>query len=592
MPPLRDTGSPSAGSGRQAGGPDLADDNVSVLLSYGSFDLAVADELAVVLESPGDLAVSHHQLDERTRGTRLAEAIGKHDAVVQIVSHSVLRSVDCMKELVEVTKNAVTRTMFRSRGVPIIIETRDESVDLFASTGPIQLADFWFGQKRLVEDALKERDDEVASAVAEVREDADLFAEIGSHLTKFMRTVTGSAYVSSFSAQQRTDFVDVVSRVRLIGQERREAHAPRGRGRPKGGRSTGKVDVDSKEPSREVLRLRDLASRIKVPSEKDPENPEYPPFSPRFPATPTYRVHIPRLEREILVKDESFNFTGSHKDRMAWETVVYYKELIEERLEPHAKTLELPSLSIISNGSAAFAIQTMLRVFGLPQLRVLVDHKTFAPIVSKLESVGCLVYRHDLSERELDSPAVLQLTDNQSGHDITARSVIDPERRTYYDWLAYEILNCGAKHIFVPVGTGDLFVNVLTVLEDEMEGEAGDRRLHGGSELIEGLQIYGATSSDRKTKMNKLYAPYRPTLRHAREYVERLVRQGVVGESSKIYDVGETNIPEAVSVARAGDIHCDESGIAGLSLLIQLSYRREFPRDEEILVVNTGWLPL
>jgi Pyridoxal-phosphate dependent enzyme/TIR domain len=592
MQPSPSKGSASASARERALDVGPEENSVRVLLSYSSFDLTVADELAVALESAGDLVLSRHRLDERTRAERLTEAIGKHDAVVQIVSHSLLRSVDCMKELMEVTKSAAARALFRSRGVPLVIEKRDESVDLFAPTGPIQLADYWFGQKRLVEDALKERDDEVASAVAEVREDAEMFADIGSHLTKFMRTVTGSLYVSPLDAQQKNGYVDVVSRVRVLGEERKKAHNRQTRRPAKGGRSASKAGAEYEEPSREVLRLRDLASRIKVPSEKDPENPEYPPFSPRFPATPAYRVHVPRLERDILIKDESFNFTGSHKDRMAWETVVYYKELIEERLEPHAKTLELPSLSIISNGSAAFAIQTMLRVFGLPPLRVLVDHKTFSPIVSKLESMGCLVYRHNLADRELDSPAVLNLTDNEGGHDITARSVIDPERRTYYDWLAYEILNCGAKHIFIPVGTGDLFVNVLTVLEDETEGDTGDRRLQGGSELVEGLQIYGATSSDRKTKMNKLYAPYRPTLRHAREYVERLVRQGVVGANSKIYDVGETIIPEAVSVARAGKVHCDESGIAGLSLLIQLSYRREFPREEEILVVNTGWLPL
>ena len=110
--------------------------------------------------------------------------------------------------------------------------------------------------------------------------------------------------------------------------------------------------------------------------------------------------------------------------------------------------------------------------------------------------------------------------------------------------------------------------------------------------MIEGLEVYGATSSDRKTKMNKLYARHRPTLKEAERVVAKMRDEGFVGRNSKIYDVGETNVPEAVKAARAGEVHCDESGIAGLSLLIQLSYRRDFPIGEQILVVNTGWLPL
>jgi hypothetical protein len=563
-------------------------DDLKILLSHGSADHLAAGELAAALSGSSDLVVAQHRLDDRTKA--LSTAIRENEAVILLVSLTVLRSVDCMKQLVNVTKSTAARRLFRARGVPLIIDSHDESVDLFASTGPIQLADYWFGQKRLLEDELKARDDEVATAVYEIREDVELFAEIGSHLTKFMRTVTGSLYVGAFRNEQAAGFVEVVKRASVVAAETRKSDAVRAKARR--GSGARRVTEADTEPPIEFVRLQELAKTIKVPSEKDPDNPEFPPFSPRFPATPVYRIPVPRLDREILVKDESYNFTGSHKDRMAWETVVYYKELIEERLEPHAKTLELPALSIISNGSAAFAIQTMLRVFGLPRLRVLVDTKTFSPIIRKLESVGCRVYKYDLADRELDSEAVLGLTDNRDGFDITARSVIDPERRTYYDWLAYEILNCNAKHIFIPVGTGDLFVNVLTVLEDELTGDTGDKRLRGGSEMIEGLELYGATSNDKKTKMNKLYARFRPTLKHAEAYVAKLVSEGLVGEHSKVYDVGETNVPEAAKVARAGEVHCDESGIAGLSLLIQLSYRRDFPRDEEILVVNTGWLSL
>jgi hypothetical protein len=329
-----------------------------------------------------------------------------------------------------------------------------------------------------------------------------------------------------------------------------------------------------------------------VASDSDPDQPEFPPFSPRFPATPVYPIEVPQLGREILIKDESHNFTGSHKDRMAWEVVVYYKMIIQDLMEPHAKSVAIPAASIISSGSAALAIQVMLRCYDLPSLRVLVDQRTDPRIVRKLRRVGCEVYLCDLYERELDSAAVLQLTENETGFDLTARNLIDPNRRTYYDWLAYEILNCGAKHVFIPVGTGDLYVNLLTVLRDELLGITDDRRLVGGSSAIEGLELYGATSSDRKTKMDRLYAPYRPTLEEARRVVKEMCDQGLCGTRSGIYDIRERVVKDALGIARANKIRCDESGIAGLSLLLHMSEDGMMPTDGPVLVVNTGWLAL
>jgi len=115
---------------------------------------------------------------------------------------------------------------------------------------------------------------------------------------------------------------------------------------------------------------------------------------------------------------------------MAWETVVYYKTIIQDLLSPHARSPTLPSASIISNGSAALAIQVMLRCYGLPALKVLVDQRTDLRVIEKLSRAGCEVFVYDLSERELDSADVLHLTENTEGFDVTARNLIDPTRRT------------------------------------------------------------------------------------------------------------------------------------------------------------------
>jgi hypothetical protein len=278
---------------------------------------------------------------------------------------------------------------------------------------------------------------------------------------------------------------------------------------------------------------------------------------------------------------------------MAWEIVAYYKEHIGDLLEPSSRSLDLRAASIISNGSAAFAIQVLLRYFELPALRVLIDSDTDPKIQELLERVGCEVYVHDLSEQELGSEDVLRLTHNLNGFDFTSRRFIDPRGRTYYDWLAYEVLNDKAKHIFVPVGTGDLFVNILTILRDERSGARVDPRLLGSSAAIEGLNVYGATSYTPGTKMDKLYAKYRPTLREAEQLVEDCRNDGTCGPLSKIEGVQERSIRDALDLASSNNIECDASGIAGLSLLFQkVREGQEYPESEGILVVNTGWLAL
>lgn len=601
-------------------------------LSYSHINEDKASILHERLEREDDIRVTWDAIDLPPYASpkSFMDSVREHDAVVHLISLPFLESRNCMRELVAFMKDDTERNDYRERTVPIIIDDHEDSINIFDTAGQLQLVDHWMAQKSKLEDQINSRSKEFGSAIDELRGDLTVLRDIAEHIVRFMRTVTDNIYATSYGSQETRDFADVVQRLRTIetesaerarlqeeaeqpsngsaGDEERSPTLNRSARRlterfrrparlnldlhPADKSSQGAVGTLVAEPPPEVKHLIDLRDSIVIASDSDPDLPEFPPFSPRFPATPATRLMVSRLNREIIIKDESHNFTGSHKDRMAWEIVVYYKTIIEDLMAPHAKnTLELPSASIISNGSAAVAIQLMLRCYGLPALKVLVDHRTEERITEKLLSIGCEVFEHDLSERVLDSPDVLELTENLDGFDVTARNLVDPTRRTYYDWLAYEIFNCGAKHIFIPVGTGDLFVNVLTVLRDELMGVANDRRLAGGIEMIEGLELYGATSSDRKTKMDKLYAHHRPTLEEAQRIVTEVQEAGHCGERTGVYDVDEGIVPEALSVARTQGIHCDESGIAGLSLLLQMSNELDIPANEEILVVNTGWLP-
>ncbi len=579
-----------------------------VALVYSQADATHAAAINDRLTREPDIAVTLDVVDDAglsRRGT-FVDSVRDNDAVVHLISVASLKSLSCMRDLLSIMQSGVERSEYRQRTIPILIEDEDDHIDLFAVTDQLQLVDHWMHAKKQLEEQIESRGEEYATALEAVRTDLVVIRDITERLMRFLRTVTDSSNAMRFSTQAGSEFADVVTTLRAIRTESaRDAEGAWGVSSPRRikGITSSRPDLDpvrastslshrrdAKSP--EVRRLTELYDSIRVASENDPDQPEFPPFSPRFPATPAYPIEVPQLGREILVKDESYNFTGSHKDRMAWEVVVYYKMIIQDLMEPHAKSVAIPAASIISSGSAALAIQVMLRCFDLPSLRVLVDQRTDRRILRKLRRVGCDIYMCDLHKKELDSAAVLQLTENETGFDLTARSLIDPNRRTYYDWLAYEILNCGAKHVFIPVGTGDLYVNVLTVLRDELLGIADDRRLMGGSSALEGLEIYGATSSDRKTKMDRLYAPYRPTLEEARRVVAEMRDQGLCGTRSGIYDVRERVIKDALAIARASNIRCDESGIAGLSLLLQMSEEGIVPTDESVLVVNTGLLEL
>ncbi len=303
--------------------------------------------------------------------------------------------------------------------------------------------------------------------------------------------------------------------------------------------------------------------------------------------------------REVLLKDESELPTGTHKARRAWEKIVDYKGVIKERLGRDGP-LWLPSYSIISSGSDAAALQYFLRQFNLPDLRVVMDEaRAKEDVIGRLEQLGAIVFPVDLEERELTSEDVLKVTRNYpDGIDATSWDITTADRNTYYDWLAYEILNLAPRHIFVPVGTGELFSNLAFVIHRHVCERAWDERL---SAPIQQINIYGATSENPNSKMVMLYAKWRPVLRRLRETLSDFKAAGSLGEQSGVFII-EDELAEAALLAVQRQalapevrslysaIRSDVSGIAGLALYLQRA--DQIPPDETVVVVNTGCLDL
>ncbi len=326
-----------------------------------------------------------------------------------------------------------------------------------------------------------------------------------------------------------------------------------------------------------------ILKSIVVPSENNPNKPEFPPENPKFPATPTYKIKVPGFTN-VWLKDESYNPTGTHKDRMAWEIIVNYRDFLMSKKKGLVKS-KLPQMSIISSGSAAFAIQTVLAKYGLPSLKVLVDEYLNKSIIEKLEKIGCEIYKTDLSEKPFGSKEILILTHNLDGFDITSNIALDPTMR-FYDWLSYEIINSSPDYCFVPFGTGQLYENILNIVRKEISSKKQDKRFKGDIEKIRKCNFFGVTTNNPRSKAEKLYSPHLPFVHYDEQWMRFYRYAGFCGQASSVYILKEEFLDKAMEIAAAQKINFEPSGISGLALLLQM--KDKIPKDKKILIVNTG----
>ena len=319
------------------------------------------------------------------------------------------------------------------------------------------------------------------------------------------------------------------------------------------------------------------------PTHNDPTKPEFPPQNPKFPATPTIKIDVPGFNN-VWLKDESKNPTGTHKDRMAWEMVVTYKEILLAKKNDQIDE-KLPALSIITSGAAAVAIQSMLNQYRLPPLKCLVDLDLKEEIVKSLESLGCEIYSTDLSRKPLSWKDILELTENPKGIDVTSSEGLDPVMR-YYDWLSYEIINHSPDYCFIPFGSGHLYENILNINKREISTMSHDPRFSGDVKVLRNCSFIGATVNDPRSKADKLYAPHRPFTLFDEQWLKCYRLSGFCGHGSNVHLLKEKFLEQAIKIAKEQNIKCEPSGIAGLGMLLQM--KDKIPKKSKILIINTG----
>jgi threonine dehydratase len=333
-----------------------------------------------------------------------------------------------------------------------------------------------------------------------------------------------------------------------------------------------------------------------IPRNHDPTEPEFPPkpyFRPKFPATEVVQLDIQGFD-EVWLKDESSNPTGTHKDRMAWEITIRAHEYKE-------REGKFPVYSMISSGSAAFSIQFFFRLYKVDaNLRVIVHDKTAKEIVRALRDIGCQVTLCDLTKRFLSSEEIKYLTKNNGGLDITPRDITDPYYIRFYDWMSFEILNQNPDYCFIPFGTGDLYANVLGIMGRELikgsTHQPHDPRFQGNARIMRTCHVLGATTRNKHSRLDKLYAKY--SFQNYFDYINGRRKEGLFGSLTRVLEVDEQFIDPAQKIiddhnrSNYKKILCEPSGIAGLALFLQMQSRRKIQKNSKILIVNTGRLDL
>lgn len=328
----------------------------------------------------------------------------------------------------------------------------------------------------------------------------------------------------------------------------------------------------------------DILDAIVVASESDPQKPEFPSDDPKFPATPTYQIDVEGFSN-VWIKDESYNPTGTHKDRMAWEIIVTYRDFLLAK-QRNCVDKPLPSMSIISSWSAAIAIQTQLRKYWLPDLHVLVDNSIDQHIFHYLQNIGCKIFQTDLGEKALTYKEILQLTHNLDWFDITSSQALDPTTR-FYDWLSYEIINSSPDYCFIPFGTGHLFENVLNVNKKEISTQHHDLRFSWNMKTLWMCNFMWATTNDPLSKAaEKLYSPHLPFAWYDEQWIKLYKYAGFCGWESGVFVIKESFLDQAIDFANTLKIQCEPSGIAWLALFLEMKIN--IPFDKKILIVNTG----
>lgn len=265
---------------------------------------------------------------------------------------------------------------------------------------------------------------------------------------------------------------------------------------------------------------------------------------------------------EIMILDESSNPTGTHKDRMAKSITDTYQSMLINNSQLR--------LSMISSGSAAFAIQKALVARGLPSLKVLIDESRAEKDI--LAQAGCEVFSWNLESQSLSSNDILAITDNLNGIEITSNMAIRPYENYYQEFVTY-LANFDSGYIFTPYGTGHLYGSFLSC-----EVFKHPRKVN----------IIGGKTHNRTSKADKLYAPFNPFNVIDDNFIKTKIALGKVGPDSAIVEFKESVLDEAMTLAAWHGLELEPSALGGFAVMLSMLKQGTLHSSDKKLVIVTG----
>ncbi len=336
---------------------------------------------------------------------------------------------------------------------------------------------------------------------------------------------------------------------------------------------------------------------------------DFPIGNPNWPATPTIPFKYANFKR-LWIKDESFNETGTFKDRWAWEIIKYYRTIIENARDGD---LPLPRLYMISTGPAVLALQYLLKKFKLPEVKAVVQNRLLEIDTSTKnylqDALQRLKTKHgdkeikfvrNISEYSKDIKHELDCDDQ----DINLNEIKDEKLKQIlencYQQLALEILDQNPDYCFVPYGSGLLFENILRSAKKVIEERNTFSFLN--PDKIKNCIFYGAQPNRKRKFSNSLLDKLYTKRKWISDFELDNYKNKYCNSKSSVIEVDDTYVRKALKVTDLSTenktskyervmehaLVAEPSGLAGFALFLQLE--DTIPMDAKIIILNTGYM--
>ncbi|MFH0835229.1 MAG: PLP-dependent lyase/thiolase [Candidatus Micrarchaeota archaeon] len=283
--------------------------------------------------------------------------------------------------------------------------------------------------------------------------------------------------------------------------------------------------------------------------------------------------------RNLLVKDESYNPYGTHKDRRSEMIVNIALEQDVDKivcltagnsgysLSRYCYAAGIDYTSFFFPDTASETRRRSLREWG-KAVELQVDEEDWRGIL-KYRDFAQVAKEYDLWERGKSWNKVWNVT-----------NTFEPASLAAYKALAYEIAESKPDRIVLPVGTADLLVGVWMGLRElELNTQIVGAVPKDGNAFVPAFKARNdeliLDSYDGSSKAEKLISPYCAML----PFTNRMLKDG-----HSLLEFTNDDLEAAKKNAAEAGLKCEYSALAAFAILPQLDVKEH----ERVVVVSTG----